>query len=234
MAISAQVVRTPPLQNGDRLTLDEFLRRYEAMPEVHNAQLIEGVVYMPSPVSFIHHGNPHFNLIGWLFNYAMNTPGVEGGDNSTLRLDMGNVPQADAHLIILPSHGGQVRIDSDGYIRGGPEVVGEVSASSVSIDLTDKLIAYARNGVREYIVWRVFDREIDWFVLREGRFARLAPGPDGLYRSEILPGLWLDWTALIAADLVAVTRAVQQGVATPEHAALVNRLQQAAQSGAST
>ena len=226
--------RIPPLHNGDRLTTLEFLRRYDRMTEVHNAQLIEGVVYMSSPVTHTHHGNPHFNLIGWMFSYALYTPGVEGGDNSTLRLDLGNAPQADAYLIVRPSHGGQVRIDADGYIRGGPEVVGEVSASSVSIDLTDKLAAYARNGVREYVVWRVFDREIDWFVLRDGSFARLGLGPDGLYRSEVFPGLWLDWAALVASDLMAVTQAVQQGVATPEHAELVARLKQAAQSGAST
>jgi Uma2 family endonuclease len=221
-------VRIPMLQNGDRLTLDEFLRRYEAMPEVRNAQLIEGVVYMPSPVTFNQHGNPHFNVIGWLFGYALATPGVAGGDNATIRLDVGNAPQPDAFLIVLPGHGGQVRITEEGYIAGGPELIVEVSATSVSIDVNAKLDAYLRNGVGEYVVWRVLDRAIDWFVLRAGRFDRLTPGPDTLLRSEVLPGLWLDPAALIAGDLPAVARAAQLGIATAEHAEFVARLSQAA------
>lgn len=216
--------RIPPLQNGDRLTRDEFERRYNAMPHVNKAQLIEGTVYMPSPVTHTDHGNPHFNFIGWMSFYAMYTPGVEGGDNGSLRLDMENEPQPDAYLIIRPDHGGQVRIE-DGYIVGGPELVGEVSASSVSIDLHGKLRAYQRNGVREYVVWRVFDRAIDWFVLRDGQFTPLSLGGDGLYRSEVLPGLWLDPTALVNGNLLALHQLMQQAVATPEHADFVARLQ---------
>jgi Uma2 family endonuclease len=220
-------VRTPLLQNGDRLTQEEFLRRYEAMPDVNHAQLIEGVVYMPSPVNFRSHGNPHFNVIGWLLGYALATPGVEGGDNSTLRLDVGNVPQPDAFLIILPTHGGQVRLTDDGYISGGPELIVEVSASSVSIDLNAKLDAYRRNGVREYVVWRVLDQAIDWFVLRGGSYDRMNTGTDGLWRSEVLPGLWLDPAAMIRGDMPFVAQVAQQGIASPEHAGFVARLQQA-------
>jgi Uma2 family endonuclease len=217
----------PPLQNGDRLTRAEFERRYNAMPEVHNAQLIEGVVYMPSPVSYRGHCNPHFNLIGWLSIYAIGTPGVEGGDNGTLRLDLDNEPQPDAFLMILPSHRGQARIDADGYIAGSPEFVAEVSASTVSIDLHAKLNAYRRNGVREYVVWRVFDRELDWFVIRNGRYERLAPSPEGFFNSEVLPGLWLDPAALIRGDMARVAQLAQQGIASPEHAAFLTRLQEA-------
>jgi hypothetical protein len=220
--------QVPPLRAGDRLTLDEFLRRYEAIPEVHNAQLIEGVVYMPSPVTHIHHGNPHFNLIGWLFSYALQTPGVEGGDNSTLKLDVGSGPQADAYLIVRPSHGGRVRIDEGGYIVGGPELVAEVAPSSASIDLGDKLSGYQRNGVCEYVVWRVLDRAVDWFVLRGSSFELLAPSPDGVLRSEVFAGLWLDPAALLAGNMPVVVQRVQLGTASPEHAAFVARLQQAA------
>lgn len=57
----------PPLESGDRLTRAEFERRYEAAPEHFKAELIEGVVYVASPVR-IFHGNPQFNLIlGWAF-----------------------------------------------------------------------------------------------------------------------------------------------------------------------
>ena len=218
----------PPLQNGDRLTAGEFERRYDAMPDLHNAQLIEGVVHMPSPVSYRGHCNPHFNLIGWLSLYTTGTPGVEGGDNGTLRLDLDNAPQPDAFLIVLPSHGGQARIDADDYIVGAPELVAEVSATTASIDFHSKLNAYRRNGVREYIVWRVFDRTIDWFILREGRYDPLAPAGDLLYRSEACPGLWLDPAALIRGDMPAVARAAQLGLASAEHAAFVERLQAAA------
>src|SRR3984893_17854521 len=106
--MSAQPIpRIPPLQPGDRLTADEFLRRYEAMPEVKKAELIEGVVYMPSPVSSEDHGEPHFDLISWLGIYRIATPGLKGSDNATVRMDQGeNVPQPDASLWIV---GGQCK-----------------------------------------------------------------------------------------------------------------------------
>jgi hypothetical protein len=112
-------------------------------------------------------------------------------------------------------------------------LVAEVARSSVSIDLHNKLNAYRRNGVREYIVWRVEDRTIDWFVLREGRYEPLAPSADGLHRSEVLPGLCLDAAALLRGDLMVVFQAVQRGLDSPEHAAFVSRLRQAAAQGRS-
>jgi Uma2 family endonuclease len=219
--------RIPPLQSGDRLTRDEFERRYKAMPCHTKAELIDGVVYMPSPVTFGNHGRPHFELIGWLFLYRCLTLGVLGGDNATLRLDLENEPQPDAFLIIEPSLGGQVQIDEDNYIVGAPELVAEVAATSANYDLNVKLEAYRRNGVQEYVVWRVFDREIDWFVLRMGQYVRLALSADGLYKSEVFPGVWLAPVAMIESDLGRIQQVVQQGAATPEHAAFVERLQQA-------
>lgn len=229
---SAANGRTPLLENGDRLTRPEFERRYSAMPHVTKAELIEGVVYMPSPVSN-EHAQPHFNLITWLGFYCSATPGISGGDNGTLRLDLDNEPQPDAFLRILAEHGGQARVDEDGYINGAPELVTEVARSSVNIDLHAKLHAYRRNGVREYLVWRVFDRAIDWFVLREGRFDPLTVAADGLYRSDVFPGLWLDAAALLRGDLRAVFQTVQRGLDSPEHAAFVSRLQEAAAQGRS-
>jgi Uma2 family endonuclease len=214
----------PPLEPGDRLTRDEFERRYDAMPELKKAELIEGVVYMPSPVRQRHHGRPSRHLSTWLGNYEAATPGVEGGDNSTVRLDMPNEPQPDAVLFIDPARGGHARISTDDYIEGGPELVAEVTASTASYDLHTKLDVYRRNGVREYIVWRVRDRQVDWFVLHGDRYERLAPGPDGLLRSEVFPGLWLDAEALLRNDLARVLAVVQQGTASPEHAAFVARL----------
>jgi Uma2 family endonuclease len=215
----------PVLENGDRLTRAEFERRYEAMPHLKKAELIEGVVHVPSPVRHRQHGSPHAHLIGWLFQYAANTPGVEVGDNSSVRLDLDNEPQPDALLFIDPACGGQVRISADGIIEGAPELVAEVASSSVSYDLHAKLHVYRRNGVREYLVWRVLDREIDWFVLRAGQYERMPVDAQGLVRSEVFAGLWLDPVALVRGDLAAMLAVIQQGLASPEHTAFVTRLQ---------
>jgi Uma2 family endonuclease len=219
--------RIPPLQNGDRLTAEEFERRYDAMPGLKKAELINGVVYMPPPVSMEEHGGPHFDVITWLGLYRMATPGVRGGDNATLRLPLNNRPQPDAFLIVEPRRGGRVQI-IDGYIVGGPELIVEVAATSANYDLTEKLPLYFQNNVGEYVGWRVFDQEIDWFVWRHGQYERLAPSPEGWFKSEVLPGLWLDSAALLRGDMARLAQVAQLGVASPEHAAFVARLQQTA------
>jgi len=214
----------PPLEPGDRLTRPEFERRYDAMPHLRKAELIEGVVYMPSPVRYRRHGRPHALLMGWLIHYEAETPGVETADNSTARLDLENEPQPDAVLLIDPARGGQARISEDDYIEDAPELVAEVASSSVSIDLTTKLHVYRRNGVREYVVWRVLDRAVNWFVLHDGQYERLTPNKEGLLCSEIFPGLWLDVAALLRGEVAGVLAAVQRGLASPEHNAFVARL----------
>jgi Uma2 family endonuclease len=198
------------------------------MPDLKKAELIEGVVYMPSPVSWRRHGNPHLHLVTWLGVYEANTPGTQGGDNASVRLDLDNEPQPDATLIIDPARGGRVRLSADDYVEGAPELVAEVSASSASIDRNTKLRVYRRNGVQEYLVWRVLQDAVDWFVLHQGQYEPLAAGPDGLLRSEVFPGLWLDPAALVRGDLAEVLRVLQQGLDSPEHGAFVARLGQAA------
>jgi len=215
------------LRNGDRLTAEEYERRYDAMPGLKKAELINGVVYMLSPVTFEDHGGPHFDLITWLGLYRLATPGVRGGDNSTLRLPLANRPQPDACLIVMPSHGGQVRMDEQGYIVGAPELIAEVAASSENYDLHDKLEVYRQNNAREYVVWRVLDRAIDWFVLRNGQFVPLPP-VDGIFRSETLPGLWLDAATLVNGDMAGLFQTTQQGVASPEHRTFIDQLQKQA------
>ena len=214
--------RIPPLENGDRLTTDEFLRRYERMHGVR-AELIEGVVYMASPVS-IDHSEPLARATFWITAYTMTTPGVVAGNDGTIRLDLDNCPQPDISLRITPQYGGQAKENEDRIVVGAPELVVEVARSTVSIDLHDKMRAYCRNHVREYIVWRVDDRRIDWFVLREGRYDAKPLSADGVYRSDVFPGLWLDPDALIRSDLSIVLQNVQQGLASPEHAAFVEIL----------
>ncbi|MFN0053206.1 MAG: Uma2 family endonuclease [Planctomycetales bacterium] len=212
--------RVPPLESGDRLSRAEFERRYEAMPHVKKAELIEGVVYLGSPVTHVDHGKPHFCLNTWLGVYCAGTTGVEGGDNSTVQLDANNEPQPDILLRLPQERGGSSRIVGK-YLQGPPEWIGEVAASSASYDLHDKLEAYRRNGVREYLVWRVLDQAIDWFILRESQYQVLAPGADAITRSEVLPGLWLDAPAMLARNLPRVLETLQQGLASPEHAQFV-------------
>lgn len=213
----------PPLRIGDHLTAAEFERRYQAMPDLKKAELIEGVVHLGSPVSE-DHGPPHFDMITWLGFYRTMTPGVVGSDNGTARLDPDNRPQPDIQLRITPDCGGRARVSEDRYIVGAPELVIEIAASSVSYDLHEKLHAYRRNEVFEYVVWRVEDRAIDWLVLREGRYVPLVPNSEGLLKSEAFPGLWLDPAALFAGEMAQVLAVAQQGIASPEHAAFVERL----------
>jgi hypothetical protein len=217
----------PRLHNGDHLTRDEFERRYWAMPPGTKAELIEGVVFMPSPVRFEEHGSPHAGLMTLLGVYRAFTPGVRAGDNSTVRLDLKNEPQPDGLLMIEPGCGGQALIDADGYVADAPELVAEVSASTVSIDRNLKLPAYARNGIREFVLWCVEDGTLEWFVLRSGQYDLLPPGADGILRSDTFPGLWLDAQALLRRDLARVLAVLQEGIATPEHTSFVARLQAA-------
>ena len=214
----------PTLEPGDRLTRDEFERRYAAMPALKKAEFIEGVVYIPSPVRVRRHGSPHAKIIGWLGHYQARTPGVEVADNATARLDMDNEPQPDAMLFIAPELGGQVRISPDDYVEAAPELVAEVASSSASYDLNTKRHAYRRSGVQEYIVWRVLEQQLDWFVLRGGRYEPLAADDRGVVRSATFPGLWLDPAALLRGDLAATLQVLDEGLSTPEHAAFATRL----------
>ncbi|MGH9844883.1 MAG: Uma2 family endonuclease [Blastocatellia bacterium] len=214
----------PPLRHGDRLSREEFERLYEAMPGVTKAELIEGRVHMPSPVRVKNHGDPHHDIGTWLGVYKAFTLGVSGSDNASVRLDTTNEPQPDIHLRIDESHGGQARISPDDYLEGAPELVAEISASSASHDLRGKKEAYHRNGVREYIVWSVYDREINWFSLENDQYVSLDPDDDGVIRSRVFPGLWLDVAALLKDDMATVLTVLQQGLASEEHAAFVNHL----------
>ncbi len=217
---------TPPLEVGDRLTRAEFERRWKVMPDVKKAELIEGVVYMPTAVRYRRHGLPHTVLSHWLQSYVLATPGTEAADNSSIRLDNDNEPQPDLLLRLDRSLGGQSWEDDEGYLRGVPELTAEITASSASYDLHQKLQVYRRHGIREYVVWRTFDMEIDWFVLREGNYERLVADAEGLLKSLVFPGLWLDATSLLRNDLAAAVAAANRGLASPEHAEFVSRLQE--------
>jgi Uma2 family endonuclease len=187
----------PRLENGDRLTVAEFERRYEAMPNEKKAELIEGVVYLSSPVS-TSHGDAQAMLAGWLVAYASKNPGLSAGSDSTIRLDSDNEFQPDLHL--RRRERGATR-PAGSYLEGPPELVVEIAASSVSRDLHSKKNVYRRAGVREYVVLRLLDAELDWFELQGGEYIRREPGAGGTIESAQFPGLRLDVPALLAGDL---------------------------------
>jgi Uma2 family endonuclease len=209
--MTASVERIPPLESGDRLSRDEFERRYTAMPHIKKAELIEGIVYMASPLRFNSHGKPHGQLITWLGVYQVSTPGVELGDNVTVRLDLDNEPQPDVVLLIDERLGGQARISDDDYVEGAPELVVEVAASSAANDLHDKKKAYRRHGVQEYIVWQILENKLNCFSLQNSEYVSLEPDTDGIIKSRVFPGLWLDLHALRAGEMTKVLAVVQQG-----------------------
>lgn len=213
----------PPLENGDRLTRSEFERRYHAMSLVKKAELIEGMVYMPSPLRIKAHGEPHAYVMTWLGTYKAATPGIGVADNPTVRLDQDNEPQPDALLRI--EQGGKSRISEDDYVEGAPELIIEIAASSASYDLHEKLRVYRRNQVQEYLVWRFYDNAFDWFFWQEGKYLQLKPNPKGVLCSQIFPGLWLAKTALLEGNLATVLNTLQQGIATTQHQDFVKQLE---------
>ncbi len=201
--------RLRPLENGECLHSREFLRRYDRMPHVKKAELIEGVVYMGSPVS-VDHGKPDAIIQTWLGTYASRYPEVELFANTTVILDAENTVQPDALLRRLPEHGGSTRVNEDGYLTGPPELIVEIAVSSASIDLRDKRRAYCRNGVREYLVWIVAEQRVEWFILEDDEYVPQQPDAQGLLHSRAFPGLRLPVADLLACDSAKVLAALAQ------------------------
>ncbi len=216
----------PPLESGDRLSRHEFERRYEAMPHIKKAELVEGIVYVALPLRFESHAEPHGWIVTWLGVYQISTPGIRLGIEPTVRLDLDNEPQPDGVLFINSSASGQARLSADDYIEGAPELVVEIAASSAAYDLYDKKKAYRRNGVPEYIVWQIFENKLDWFQLREGEYVPLEPDADGVLRSPLFPGLWLAVPSLLEGNMAHVLTVLQEGLNSPEHTEFVKRLSQ--------
>jgi Uma2 family endonuclease len=193
------------------------------MKGIKKAELVEGVVYMASPVSIDEHSTIDNVVGGWLMCYRAATPGLKSGTNGTLKLDALNEFQPDQCLYILPEFGGQTA-KKGRYLTGGPELVVEFSATSASIDLRRKKEVYLRHRVREYIVVRTYDSRIDWFERTGDEFVPIAHGADGVLRSRYFPGLWLHVEGLLADDAATVLKTLHLGLATPEHAAFVASL----------
>ena len=206
--------RVPPLGPGDKLTREEFLRRWEAHPEIKRAELIGGIVYMPSPVK-LEHGSIESDVGIWLGTYRVATPGTDAGHNTTTFL-LDDTPQPDLHLRILPEYGGSSR-EEDGYLCGVPELLAEVCLSSVAYDLHVKYDLYETAQVPEYLAVLLYEREIRWHRLIDGKYRLQPPDADGIWRSHVFPGLWLDGESLLARDMPKVLKRLQEGIQSAAH-----------------
>lgn len=223
MHAPARPVPVPALESGDRLDRAEFRRRYEAQPHDRKAELIGGIVYVASPVR-VPHAEQHAGLIGWLHNYSLATPGTLLVDNATLVATEQDEPQPDVALAVRAEHGGLGRIDEERYLHGPVELVAEVAHSSAAKDLHFKRDLYQTLGCQEYLVHVVeAPGAVHWMRLEQGHYRDL-PLEDGVLRSRVYPGLWLDVTAYLAGDARAVDATLRSGLASPEHAAFVAEL----------
>ena len=179
----------------------EFERRYEQYPGMR-AELIEGVVYVGSPMHHLNHGKPALMAAAWLGTFEASHADVDAATGSSIRLDPDNRVQPDAFLRYLV---GQLKETSDDYLEGAPELAMEVAASSASVDMGSKMRAYRRNGVKEYIVWQVYENRIDWFWLNaDGEYEPLLPDARGVIESRVFPGLRLAVEKMLARDLAGV------------------------------
>lgn len=201
--------RLPALENGDRLNVTEFMRRYQAAPGVRKAQLIEGFVHMPSPVNATHHAKPDGIIQGWLFTYSLDFPELEVYPNATLILDGDNAVQPDA-ILCRPSPGGKVWLDEEGHLHGAPELVCEIASTSASVDLHAKFQAYRKNGVAESLVWLVQEERVCWFQLVDGAYLEQKESA-GMLASKVFPGLILPVKSLLKLDKTKVIAALKNG-----------------------
>lgn len=218
-SMTERAMPVPPLVDGERLSRVEFERRYEAMPDI-KAELIGGVVHVASPTK-AGHGRPHQLLSTCIGNYVAATPGVDASLETTVRLGDEDEPEPDISLFVV---GGGCREDAQGYLAGPPELVAEVSLSSLSLDLNAKRRAYERHGCREYLVLAVPDAALRAFALEGATLRPRALDPDGVFRSQAFPGLWLDGPAILRLDRRRADEVVRAGLASPEHAAFVRAL----------
>jgi Uma2 family endonuclease len=215
--------QVPPLDNGDRLDQKTFHERYESMENHVRAELIGGIVYMASPQK-----RPHSRttlLVGhWLGEYEEWTPGTEVLAGATDIMGSASQPEPDHCLFVLPQFGGSVGFNESDYLTGAPELIVETAATTESRDLHQKKDDYEKARVREYVVVALRSRKVFWFIRRHGKFAAMGPGQDGIFRSKIFPGLWLDPEALLERNRARLLTVLREGLASKGHHAFVAKL----------
>ena len=212
---------TPTLETGDNLTREEFLRIWEQLPHIKRAELIGGIVYMPAALG-TDHGGDDFNITTWLGVYGAATPGCIGGSDVTC-IFLGDCPQPDVNLRVVSEYGGRSWVE-DKRIHGSPELLTEVCNSTEAMDLHQKFELYKEARIPEYLVVVVKRKQIRWHRLVKGQYKLLLPNAEGIYRSVVFPGLWLDSKALFKGDLAKVLATLQKGIDSDEHQEFVAKL----------
>ncbi|MEM9587177.1 MAG: Uma2 family endonuclease [Planctomycetota bacterium] len=223
MSASTSSFKLAALEPGDRMNATEFRRRDSVTSDRYKTELIEGVVHMAAAVR-VEHGRCQGLIAGLLNEYCSETPGTDTAADATARLDEANEPQPDVSAFIVAECGGRTRIDDDGYLVGGPELLVEVSHATDAVDRGIKRRVYELHGVAEYAVWRIGLGLIEWYRLRDDQLVLTPPDDDGVYRSNVLPGFWLNVAAAVAINRVAVLETLRQGLASPQHATFVDHL----------
>jgi Uma2 family endonuclease len=223
-SVGAKPLPMPRLEAGDCLDQATFHERYQAMPADFRAELIGGMVLVPSPRSS-EHGQYYALIMGWLTNYWGATPGVRAQDNATTILGATSELQPDGALVIDQECGGRTVLSDSGHTLGPPELIVEVASSSESIDLNAKRHDYEHAGVLEYVVLVIRQQAVRWFVLRNGAYQERQAETNGIFTSTVFPGLWLHRDALWQLDVPRVMATLRQGLASPEHAVFVQQLQ---------
>jgi len=213
--------KQPLLWEGQRLDRETFHRLYSDSPELKRVQLIEGIVYMPSPMRFVQHAHPEVSFTTWLTYFASFTPGVNSGGQATLKIDGKNEYQPDGMLFYDK---GQLIIDNDGYLVGVPELVVEVSASTISVDSNEKYLVYQKYGVKEYLLWNTEAKKITWYGRSGSKFVPMKPNREGIIKSKAFPGLWLNVAAMLKGNLKLVLKTLQEGLSSKEHQKFVASL----------
>jgi len=191
------------------------------MPAGIKAELIGGMVHMPSPTR-MPHKRSHGLLAGVLVLYEEATPGTEMAGEGTVILGSGSEPEPDLQLRLLPEYGGRSRVNDEGYLVGPPELLIEVAHSSEAIDLHAKRADYTKAGVLEYLVLLIREGGLRAFDLAANR--EIEVGADGVYRSKMFPGLWIDAAAAVGGDRRRLLSVLRKGIRSSEHKSFVRRL----------
>ena len=189
------------------MSRDEFMRRWEQIPELKQAELIEGVVYLASPVSLAH-GSYDALFVQWLGRYSFAVQkGLKITTNTTVPIGYSTF-QPDIALF----HPANAEDADRKYLEHVPDLVVEISHSSRSYDLGPKLAAYRSAGLRDYITVLLEDQRVEWRVLSGARYRLLQPAKDGILRSPNFPGLWLDTLALFPPNERRLFGAIDRGL----------------------
>jgi hypothetical protein len=218
----------PTLDNGDHMSQAEFHRRYQLHPDHSKFELIDGIVFMASSLSRTH-AKFHATLSMVLRLYVAKTPGIELLDNATTILGNANEPQPDLSLRVLTEFGGQSKELPSMYVQGAPELVAEISHSSLGVDMHLKRHAYERASVLEYMVLSVEEPKLYWFNFAGN--ASIEPDRRGIASSRAFPGLWIHVDGLISQNDGELLNTLDRGLKSSGHRAFVKKLKARRQDG---